>query len=84
MQNDSLENLLKLAEKHFHGKDYPACKLALGSILAHNPDHAGANELLAYVAANTGDLEGFHNLLLRASKQADCSPKAFYYLGSSS
>ena len=83
MQNDSPETLLKLAEKHFQGKDYSACKLALVAILAHNPDHAGANELLAYVAANTGDLKGFHDLLLRASKQSDCSSKALYYLGSS-
>ena len=83
MQNNGLENLLKLAEKHFQAKDYSACELVLGAFLADRPDHAGANELLAYVAANTGDWERFHSLLLKASEQPDCSPKGLYYLGSS-
>lgn len=83
MQNDSPENFLRLAEKHFRTKDYRACELALQVILKDNPDHAGANELLAYVRANTGDMAGFHHLLLRASQQSDCSAKALYYLGSS-
>jgi len=83
MQNDSPENFLRLAEKHFQAKDYRACELALRAILVDNQDHAGANELLAYVAANTGDPESFHSLLLRSSQQSDCSPKALYYLGSS-
>jgi predicted O-linked N-acetylglucosamine transferase (SPINDLY family) len=83
MQKDSPENFLSLAQRHFQAKDYQACKLALQSVFAQTPDHAGANELLAYIAASTGDMEGFHNLLLRASQQPDCSPKALYYLGSS-
>ena len=83
MQNDSPENLLKLAERHFQAKDYQACEKALNLILLTAPDHAGANELLAYVAANTGNIERFHALLLKASKQSNCSPKALYYLGSS-
>ena len=83
MQKDSPENFLSLARRHFQEKDYQACEKALNTILLTAPDHAGANELLAYVAANTGDMERFHNLLLTASKQSDCSPKALYYLGSS-
>jgi len=83
MQKDSPDYLLKLAEKHFQVKDYQACEKALKTILLAVPDHTGANELLAYIAANTGDMESFHSLLLRASKQSDCSPKALYYLGSS-
>ena len=83
MQKDSPENFLSSAQRHFQSKDYQACKQALGIVLAENPDHAGANEILAYVAASTGDMDGFHNLLLRASQQPDCSPKALYYLGSS-
>jgi predicted O-linked N-acetylglucosamine transferase (SPINDLY family) len=83
MQNDSPENFLRLAEKHFQAKDYLACESVLKTILDHSPDHTGANELLAYVSANTGDLERFHSLLLKASQQLDCSPKALYYLGSS-
>ena len=83
MQSNSPDHLLKLAEKHFQAKDYRACESALKAVLADNPDHAGANELLAYVAANTGDMRRFHDLLLGASRQLDCSPKALYYLGSS-
>ncbi len=83
MQNDSPEDFLKLAESHFQAKDYPACESALKAILEKSPNHTGANELLAYVSANTGDLERFHGLLLKASQQLDCSPKALYYLGSS-
>ena len=83
MQKDSSENYLSLAQRHFQEKDYIACKKVLDSVLAKNPDHAGANELLAYVAAGTGDAEGFHDLLLKVSQHADCSPKALYYLGSS-
>jgi predicted O-linked N-acetylglucosamine transferase (SPINDLY family) len=83
MQTDSPDHFLKLAEKRFQEKDYLACELALEPVLAEKPDHAGANELLAYVAANTGDMMRFHNLLLKASHQPDCSPKALYYLGSS-
>lgn len=83
MQNDSSDHFLRLAEEYFQAKDYGACKSALEAILADSPEHSGANELLAYVAANTGDLERFHDLLIRASQQSDCSPKALYYLGSS-
>ena len=83
MQKDSLENSLKLARQHFQAKDYQAAELALGAVLAETPDHAGANELLAYIAASAGDAERFHNLLLRASQQSDCSAQALYYLGSS-
>ncbi|MES2585369.1 MAG: tetratricopeptide repeat protein [Pseudomonadota bacterium] len=83
MQNDSLNHFLRLAQEHFQAKDYQACELALGPILAADPNHSGANELLAYVVANTGDMERFHGLLLKASQQLDCSPKALYYLGSS-
>ena len=82
MQSDSPDHFLKLAEKRFQEKDYLACELALKPILAEMPDHAGANELLAYVAANTGDMKRFHELLLKASNRSDCSSKALYYLGS--
>lgn len=82
MQNNSPEQLLRLAQRHFQAKDYQACKQALGIVLADNPNYSGANELLAYVAASTGDMREFHNLLLKASQQSDCSPKALYYLGS--
>ena len=47
MQNNSLDNVLRLAEKHFQEKDYQACEKALNTILLTAPDHAGANELLA-------------------------------------
>ncbi|MBU3540598.1 tetratricopeptide repeat protein [Polynucleobacter sp. UB-Tiil-W10] len=83
MQKDSLENSLHLARQHFQAKDYQATELALGAVLAENSDHAGANELLAYIAASTGDAERFHSLLLRAGQQSDCSAQALYYLGSS-
>ena len=83
MQSDSPENFLKLAKEHFQAKDYLACESALKAILAASPDHTGANELLAYVAANTGDMGRFHELLLKVSQQSDCSPKSLYYLGSS-
>ena len=83
MQKDSLENFLKLAEGHFQARDYQSCELVLENILANQPDHAGANELLAYIAANTGNTERFHDLLLKVSQQLDCSPRALYYLGSS-
>ena len=83
MQSDSPENSLRLAERYFQAKDYQACQSALQAILADNPSHSGAIELLAYVAGSNGDRGGFHDLLLRASQQSDCSPKALYYLGSS-
>lgn len=83
MQNDILKNLLRQAQKLFQGKDYRGCELLLKTVLLQVPNHAGANELLAYTAANTGNMERFHELLLIASQQTDCTPKALYYLGSS-
>lgn len=83
MKKDSLETLLSIAQQHFQAKDYQACALALQTILVDDSGNAAANELLAYVSASTGDMNGFHDALLKASQQSDCSPKALYYLGSS-
>ncbi|MNJ94374.1 TPR repeat-containing protein YrrB [compost metagenome] len=81
LQNNA--QLIKLAEHYFRSGNYPVAENFLKQILASNPADPKANELLAYIAGNTGNTELARKLLHRASQHPDCSAEALYYLGTS-
>jgi tetratricopeptide (TPR) repeat protein len=53
----------------------------LRSILAMHADHPRANELMAYVAGNSGDVEAVGRYLKRATASPAAAHTAWYYLG---
>ncbi|MNR98258.1 TPR repeat-containing protein YrrB [compost metagenome] len=83
MNSPNNTQLIKLAEHYFRNGNYPYAQNFLKQILDANPADPKANELLAYIAGNTGHVELAHNLLHRASQHPDCSAEALYYLGTS-
>lgn len=83
MNTQNNAQLIKLAEHYFRSGNYSVAQKFLKQILDSNPADSKANELAAYMAGNTGNVELAHKLLQKASQQADCSPEALYYLGTS-
>ncbi|RQO33613.1 hypothetical protein DBR37_15655 [Herminiimonas sp. KBW02] len=81
MNTQNNAQLIKLAEHYFRNGNYPFAQNFLKQILDSNPADSKANELAAYIAGNTGNVELAHTLLKKASQQANCSPEALYYLG---
>ena len=56
-------------------------KNQLNKILAVDPFNSRANELLAYILANEGELVKAHELLLIANRDINSSAESSYYLG---
>lgn len=83
MNSQNNAQLIKLAEHYFKSGNYPFAQNLLKQILDSNPADSKANELAAYIAGNTGNVELAHKLLHKACQQPACSPEALYYLGTS-
>lgn len=83
MNSQNNAQLIKLAEHYFRSGNYPVAENFLKQILVSNPAEPKANELLAYIAGNTGNIELAGKLLHRACQHPDCSAEALYYLGTS-
>lgn len=77
----TLPRQLALAEKHFSSGNHAFAERLLREILARAPAHARANELLAYITGNRGELDHSFALLKNACAAPDASPEAHYYLG---
>ena len=73
---------LRIAEHHFRTGNIDIAEKLAKLILKSNPRCSKANELLAYMAGNRGDVNSAYGLLLRAASEKDCSAEAHYYLGS--
>jgi tetratricopeptide (TPR) repeat protein len=56
-------------------------KKKLKQILKNNPLDSKANESLAYIYANEGDLEKAHELLLISNRDRNSSAESNFYLG---
>ncbi len=80
MSKNQLPELLKLAEQYFRQQNYALAKALLQRILQEHSDNARANELLAYIIGNDGDLQGAI-LLLEKATSSNCSPAVHYELG---
>ncbi|HQT21204.1 MAG: hypothetical protein B7X83_03865 [Polynucleobacter sp. 17-46-58] len=74
--------LLKLAEQYFFKQNYGLAKAVLQKILQGDLNNSRANELLAYIVGNEGDLQGAIRLLEKACSFSSCNPAAYYELGS--
>jgi protein O-GlcNAc transferase len=70
-----------LAEQAFRGGDEPLAEGLLHTIVAVDPANSKANELLAYIAGNRGQLDVALELYKTATASPDASAEAFYYLG---
>jgi len=82
MNEQELARLLQSADDYFRSGKLALAEERLTEILRSHPENSRANELLAYIAGNTGDIAQAFDLLTRATQQANCSAEAFYYLGS--
>jgi protein O-GlcNAc transferase len=76
------EQSLKLAEFYFRDNNYLFAKSILDKVIKVDLCNSKANELLAYIYANSGELDVAFSMLTVACNEDDCSPEALYYLGS--
>ncbi|WP_114639492.1 tetratricopeptide repeat protein [Polynucleobacter necessarius] len=82
MVANRLQENIGLAEQYFLQNNFSLAKSILEDVIKEYPDSPRANELLAYVVGNEGDLNNALSLLEKAVSFKDCSPTAFYELGS--
>ena len=83
MFNQNTNQLLRIAEYNFHIKNYDFSESALHQILLIDPNHAKANELLAYINEYKGNIELAYQFLITACQSNSCSIEALYRLGAS-
>jgi protein O-GlcNAc transferase len=76
------EQSLSLAEYYFRNNNYLFAKTILDKVIKVDLCNSKANELLAYINGNSGELDVAFRLLTIACNENDCSPEALYYLGS--
>ena len=72
---------LGIAEHAFRSGNMALAENLLRHVLVSDPANSRANELLAYVAGNRGNLDEVFRLLTRATSAPDASATAWYYLG---
>ena len=80
--NQSRHKDLARAEEAYRGGDLSAADETLRRILRREPANSKANELMAYIAGNRGDLDGAFKFLTKATSVPDASATSWYYLGS--
>jgi tetratricopeptide (TPR) repeat protein len=76
------KQFLDLAEHYFRSNHYQLAEDILNLIIKTEPNHSKANELLAYIYGNQGNLDASYKLLDLSCRSDDCSPEALYHLGS--
>ena len=72
---------LETATRAFRSGEFWLCETLLARILERDPGNSRANELLAYIEGNRGNLERTLVLLQQATSSKDASPEAWYSLG---
>jgi protein O-GlcNAc transferase len=82
MNSKEKEQSLKLAEHYFRSNNYSFAKQILEKVIKADSNNSKANELLAYIYGNSGEIDASFELLIVACNQNNCSPEALYYLGS--
>jgi protein O-GlcNAc transferase len=82
MNADEKERSLELAEHYFRDEKYAHAKHLLEKVILVDSNNSKANELLAYIYANSGNFDIALQILTVASHKDDCSIEALYSLGS--
>ena len=77
----NIHSTLKSAEKFFEKSEYGSCLKLLNIIIKSFPNHSRTNELLGYIAGNSGDIDSAIQYLKISTANTDCSPESIYYLG---
>ena len=72
---------LRDAESCFRIGDFSKAQKILVDLLDSNYEGSKVNELLGYIAGNSGDLDGALKYLQAACAYSHCSAEALYYLG---
>jgi tetratricopeptide (TPR) repeat protein len=72
---------LPRAQQAFRDGDFAQAERLLKRVLLTEPRSTGANELMAYILGNRGDVEGAHRLLEIATSAPEASRESWYYLG---
>lgn len=73
--------LLTLAENAWNIGDLNRAKKILFQALELNELHSRANELMAYIVGNEGDIDSAIQFLIKATAALSCNPSALYELG---
>lgn len=82
MKQSEQKQFLDLAEHFFKNNQYQLAKDTLKIIINTEPNNSKANELLAYIHGNQGNLDSSYQFLELSCRAEECSPEALYYLGS--
>ncbi len=82
MNQSEIKQSLALAENYFHSGRYELAETLLRKIVNLEGDNSKANELLAYIYGNQGNVNLSFKFLELACGQDSCSPEVLYYLGS--
>lgn len=81
MNKVQINNLLILIEKYIRSNNCDLAEKNLKKILEEYPENSKANELLAYVYGNQGNVALAHEHLIIACQNKNATPEAMYYLG---
>ena len=72
---------LAKAEQEFRNGNFGVAEKLLKRVLVAQPVNSRANELMAYIAGNRGDLDGVFQFLEKATRLPGASRESWYYLG---
>jgi predicted O-linked N-acetylglucosamine transferase (SPINDLY family) len=81
MNRNEQAQAIQLAEHYLQNNSVDYARVILTKIIALEPTHSKASELLAYIAGDTGDHQQAFVLLQKACQSKDCSREALYHLG---
>ena len=81
MNRNEQAQAIQLAEHYLQNNSVDYARVILTKIIALESTHSKANELLAYIAGDTGDHQQAFVLLQKACQSKDCSREALYHLG---
>ena len=82
MNQSKQKKFLDLAEYYFRSNAYQLAEDILKIVINTEPNSSKANELLAYIYGNQGNLDSSYKLLELSCRSNECSPDALYHLGS--
>jgi len=81
VEKQPVRQQVALAEQAFRSGNERLAEGLLQQVISVDPGNSKANELLAYIAANRGDIDLAFELYKKAIASPDASAEAFYYLG---
>jgi len=81
MNRNEQAQAIQLAEHYLQNNSVDYARVILTKIISLESTHSKANELLAYIAGDTGDHQQALVFLQKACQSKDCSREALFHLG---